>query len=139
VRKCRLWYLNVSNIEYLIRLQPDRKVELRSKQLADFTLSIAVSLRDELQFRRVNGQNFSIPVDVPGLGSVQLFVQAGITEKQPYRIVVVDSDHAELCSANVMDNTCQIFRNVGLLVHFKRMPELTGEQSLFGEVTIDER
>jgi len=140
VRKWRLWLARIFLHWLLQRLRPDRKrVELGSEQLADFTLSIAVNLRDKLQFRRVNGQNFSMPIDVPDLGSVRFFVQAGTSEKQPYRIVIVDCDHIELCSANVMDNTSQIFHSLGLLVHFKRMPELSDRQSLFGEAAIDER
>lgn len=89
--------------------------------MSKFALAVVLNLREEMQVRIVEGKNYSAPVELATGGEVRLHVDDMNRDNQLYRLVVSNDMGAEIASALVLDNTCQIFRTLGLMVHLKML------------------
>jgi hypothetical protein len=76
-------------------------------------------LRGVVQYRNSSGRSFTSPILLGDGRNVRIFIDGPKADGQPFKIAVVDEDGQETCCTNVMDNSVQIFRSLGLLIHLK--------------------
>jgi len=80
---------------------------------------ILSDLREKPIFRTSNGREFTDIFSLSDGAGVRLFVEPIGFRDGLFKLRVVDSDQSVVGEATVATDTCQVFRALGLLVHFR--------------------
>jgi len=84
------------------------------------SFAVLSDLREKPVFRTSNGREFTDFFKLSDGTDVRLFVEPIGSGNGPFRLTIVDDEQSIVGKAAVASDTSQVFRDLGLLVHFRR-------------------